>query len=28
LTHVCVFVEKPLGNFDCDRVCFGFQGTT
>ena len=21
LTHVCVFVEKPLGNFDRDRLC-------
>jgi len=21
-------VEKPLGNFDRDRFCFGFQGTT
>ena len=28
LTHVCVVVEKPLGNFDRDRFCFGFQGTT
>ena len=28
LTHVCVFVEKPLGSFDRDRFCFGFQGTT
>ena len=28
LTHVCVFVEKLLGNFDRDRFCFGFQGTT
>ena len=28
LTHVCLFVEKPLGNFDRDRFCFGFQGTT
>ena len=22
------FVGKPLGNFDRDRFCFGFQGTT
>ena len=28
MTRVCVFVEKPLGNFDRDRFCFGFQGTT
>ena len=27
MTHVCVFVEKPLCNFDRDRLCFGFQGT-
>ena len=25
MTHVCVFVEKPLGNFDRDRFCFGFK---
>ena len=22
------FVEKPLGNFDRDRFCFGFEGRT
>ena len=25
LTHVCLFMEKPLGNFDRDRFCFGFK---
>ena len=25
MTHVCLFVEKPLGNFDRDRFCFVFK---
>ena len=25
MTHVCLFVEKPLGNFDRDRFCLVFK---
>ena len=25
MTYVCLFVEKPLGNFDRDRFCLVFK---